>query len=158
VVLACAAVATAQAAVDLVGSMSLVNVGAFRLLVIGTDGRARRLHWAGETLAEESGEGLSFATSSSFQTEIVCAERRRKFEDLLAGREQADREEMEAFHQTHDALNGATSVLMRRADARTRSVCRVSVRASLIEMHYQPVGAMSELMNSQEVKIHFSRL
>ena len=158
VVLACATVATTQAAVDLVGALSLVNVGAFRLVVLGADGKARRLHWAGETLAEDTGEGLPFATSSSLQTEIVCAERRRRFEDLLAGREQATREELEAFHQTHDALNGATSVLMRRADARTRSVSRVSVRARQVEMHYQPVGVMGEGMSSPGVEIHFSRL
>ncbi len=158
VVLACASAANAQAAVDLVGAMPLANVGAFRLVVIGGDGIARRLHWAGETLMEEPDGMLAFETSSSFQTEAVCAARRLRFEDLLDGREQATREELEAFHMTHDALNGATSVLMRRTDARTRSVSRVSVRGMQVEMHYQPVDEKGELVGSQEARVHFDRL
>jgi len=139
-VLACATAATMAVAVDLIRRMPLERTGAFKVVVLGADGRHRRLRWAGEALVEETEDGLAFETSSSFDTEAVCAARRREFEMLLAGREQAERDELAAFHGRHDTANGAASVLMRRADARTRSVTRVSVRAARVEMYYEAVG------------------
>ena len=160
VVLACAMAATVQAAVDLAGGMDLAEakVRAFRLVVLGADGEARRLHWAGETLVEEREEWLAFATSSSFQTEAVCAERCRRFELLLAGRAVVADDELAAFHWTYDAANGAASVLMRRPGARTRSVTRVSVRRGHVEMGYQPVGENGEPAPGALVGIRLKRL
>lgn len=160
VVMACAMAATAQAAVDLAGGLDLAKaeVGAFRLVVLAADGEARRLHWAGEMLVEERDERLAFATSSSFQTEAVCAERCRRFELLLAGRKVVADDELAAFHWTYEAANGAASVLMRRPGARTRSVTRVSVRRGHVEMGYQPVGETGEPATGAKVGIRLKRL
>ncbi len=160
VVLACATAATVRAAVDLAGGMDLAaaKVGAFRLVVLGADGETRRLHWAGETLVEETDDRLAFATSSSFQTAAVCAERRRRFELLQAGRAVVDGDELAAFHWTYDAANGAASVLMRRPDARTRSVTRVSVRRDSVGMGYRPVGQNGEPAPGAGADIRLKRI
>jgi len=158
VVLACAAATTPASAVDLIGRMALARVGAFRVVALGADGRGLRLHWAGESLIALAADGIPFETSSSFATETVCASRRRRFEALGADGRRVGREELDDFHWTHDAENGAASVLMRRPDARTRSVIRVSVRADFVEMDYQPVGETGRRMPAASVNLHFPRL
>lgn len=158
VVAACAAAATAEGVMSLISEMPLTRMAAFKVVVIGADGKERRLHWAGGQLEEMSGEQLPFETSSSFATEAVCAERRRRFEALSADGSRVGGEELEAFHRTHDSANGAASVLMRRPDARTRSVTRVSVRADRVEMHYQPVGWGNDSLFAKGETVGFSRL
>jgi len=157
VVLACAAAATSEAVTAMIGKLPLENAGPFTVIALGADGRARRLHWSGVQLEEATAEGLSFETSSSFATEAVCAERRRRFEELGAGGIWLEREKLETFHWAHDAANGAASVLMRRPDARTRSVTRVSVRGDRVEMHYQPVGQDNAAAVSGGEVIGFAR-
>ena len=159
VVSACATAATTEAVAGLIRKVPLENVGAFTVVALGADGRGRRLHWAGVELEEtDVVEGLSFETSSSFATEAVCAERRRRFEALAADGGRVGIGELETFHWAHDRANGAVSVLMRRPDARTRSVTRVSVRADRVEMHYQPVGPENESILPKGASVGFDRL
>ncbi len=158
VVLACATAATSEAVTAMIRQMPLENVGAFMVIALGADGGVRRLHWSGVQLEEATAEGPSFETSSSFTTEAVCAERRRRFEELGAGGIRLGREKQEAFHWMHDAANGAASVLMRRPDARTRSVTRVSVGAGRVEMRYQPVGPGNAAAVSEGEVLGFARL
>ncbi|HTJ77483.1 MAG TPA: NRDE family protein [Rariglobus sp.] len=138
-VMSCATASSPEAALAMIDNIFVERVGPFKLVVLGANGQGIRLHWDGQALTEEKGETLSFETSSSFNTAVVCEARRRQFEILLAGRQHAGSDELTAFHWRHDADNGAASVLMRRPDARTRSVTRVSVREAMVEMHYEPV-------------------
>ena len=158
VVLACATADTSQAVAAKIGEMTLENVGAFMVIALGADGSARRLKWSGVQLEETTADGLSFETSSSFATAVVCAERRRRFEILAIEGMRLGREELAAFHRTHDEANGAASVLMRRPDARTRSVTHVSVRGDRVEMHYQPVGPDNVSTATGAASLGFARL
>jgi len=158
VVLACAAATTPGSAVARIGRMSLERAGAFKVVVLGPDGRGSRLHWKGESLLVSASDGIPFETSSSFETERVCASRRRRFEALAAEGGPMGCERLTAFHWEHDVTNGAASVLMRRTDARTRSVTRVSVRADFVEMYYQPVGEHDDPRPATSVNLRFPRL
>ncbi len=161
--LACASAATVAAAVRVIEAAELARTGAFTIIVLGADGGGRRLHWDGVILTDVAvGDGSGFETSSSFETQVVCASRRGEFEALLAGRAQAEGDELAAFHGRHDPANGAASVLMRRSDARTRSVTRVSVRADRVIMDYRPVAVGGEndgaVATGGGVKVDFLRL
>ena len=158
-VMACASAATPGGAAEIIGGMALERTGAFKMVVLGAGVRRVRLHWDGRILKREEGDEFSFETSSSFDTAAVCAARRQKYEAWLAGPGGPGVEELAAFHWAHDAADGAASVLMRRADARTRSVTRVSVRAGRVEMHYRPVGEnVAPADDLRGVTVEFSRI
>jgi len=157
-VMACATAATPEAVVELIGAMTLERVRAFKMVVLDADGRDARLHWDGDSLTGETGETLFFETSSSFATAAVCEARRQRYETLLAGREAAEADELKGFHWTHDHADGAGSVLMRRPDARTRSVIQIRTRHDRVEMDYRPVGENAGAANAGGVTVEFARL
>ena len=156
-VMACASAGTPEGAGEIIGNMALDRVGAFKLVVVESTGRDVRLHWNGQILNKEAGAVLPFETSSSFNTAAVCEARRLRFESLMSGQGKVGDEEQKAFHWAHDEANGASSVLMRRPDARTRSVIRVKVREAQVKMHYQPVRESAAAPDMMEVTVQFSR-
>jgi Transport and Golgi organisation 2 len=98
----------------------------FRVVAVDAGGVARGLRWDGRALAEV--DEVEFATSSSFRPGEIRARREERHAELGAkGARGAG--ELEKLHWAHEAGSGAESVLMRREDACTRSVCAVTVRA-----------------------------
>lgn len=95
----------------------------FHLIALDESGGGAHLRWDGRAMHESPAPG--FLTSSSFDTERIQAWREAEYRKL--GEPTSAR--LGIFHRTHDASAGAESVRMRRADACTRSICEVRVRA-----------------------------
>ena len=114
----------------------LTDYAPFHLVAVDVSGTSGAVHlrWDGRTLHEASAP--EFLTSSSYEPERVRAERAARFTALT----ERSTEVLRAFHYQHDAEAGAESVLMRRPDASTRSVCAVHVRGAVRELVYEPVS------------------
>ena len=101
------------------------SFGPFLTVAVDARGRSGGLHWNGADWRDWAGAG--FATSSSYaSSQIRVAREARYAEAVRAG---LTAQTAEALHWRHDPARGAESVRMSRADACTRSVCQVRVRA-----------------------------
>ncbi len=132
--LAVAGEVRATEAVAVMRTMPLAEFAPFHLVAI--DARAGGVHarWDGRRLHEAPAP--EFLTSSSFDPAGVRARRSAAYAAC------AVEERGATFHWAHDPSDGAGSVLMRRPDAATRSVCSVRVRPveALRELAYQAVA------------------
>jgi len=79
--------------------------------------------WDGARLERDDAPALPL-TTSSHRTDEICAWRRARYAALVA---QPDRGALAAFHEDTAHPDPAFNVRMRRPDARTESVCRVTV-------------------------------
>ncbi|MDF3059095.1 MAG: hypothetical protein K0R17_3310 [Rariglobus sp.] len=111
--------------------MQAVRFAPFHLVAVDAAGDAVHLRWDGRAVHEAPAP--EFLTSSSFEPVRVQAGRAERFAALA----ERSVETLRAFHRGHDPEAGADSVCMRRADARTRSLCAVRVRADLRELTYE---------------------
>jgi hypothetical protein len=125
----CAGCARAGDIIKELRAVELKPFAPFHLIAVDADGGSAWLKWDGHALHEA--EAPEFLTSSSFEPPVMQARREAAY---AAGSAWG-----EAFHWTHNAQDGAGSVLMRRPDAATRSVCRVRVRADKAALTYAPV-------------------
>lgn len=138
---ACAACAAADDVIAVLHATALADYAPFHLAAVDAAGGAVHLRWDGRALHEAPAP--VFLTSSSFEPKRVRAARAGKFAALP----ERSTEALRAFHHAHDRSAGAESVLMRRPDAATRSVCAVRVRTQERELVYEPVvwdGAVAE--------------
>ncbi|MCC5848440.1 MAG: NRDE family protein [Verrucomicrobia bacterium] len=87
----------------------------------------RAWHWNGEKLADKP---LAFPmlTTSAFKPEIIVPLRIRRYCGCTAIPENPEVPELERFHNWHEPEMPEVSTLMSRADARTVSFTRVSIR------------------------------
>lgn len=119
---------------DVVRVMHAVEPGAFapfHLVAVDAEGGSVWLRWDGRAMHEA--EAPEFLTSSSFEPERVQAARAARW----AAWTERTPEGLAAFQRQHDPSAGAESVCMRRADACTRSMCAVRVRAGVRELGYE---------------------
>lgn len=109
----------------------------FRLVAFSLDDAEAELHidaWRGNGEGDiESIDPAMPMCSSSFETEAVIAERRRRFHDIAC----LSPESLWKFH--HHGSPGPTSrsVRMLRADAQTWSISRISVSPGEIRFRYE---------------------
>ena len=69
----------------------------------------------------------------------MVAARRARFPAFVRDPKRAEAIELWAYHRDHCGEQGARSVLMRRPDAATRSICHVSVDATHVRLGYDAV-------------------
>jgi hypothetical protein len=84
-------------------------------------------------------------TTSSFESAAVCAARRQRFHAL---EQDSLPQALEGYHEGVDPDRGAYSVRMRRSDAQTVSISRISVDEHAIAFEYRPETIDSLEMNS----------
>lgn len=131
---------------SIVADFDVGRAGAFRLVALGRAGDAHVFHWDGRRLDHASGDDVDqFFSSSSFSPTEVIAARRAAYDQLPT---KSDEDVLRAFHWSHDPADGARSVLMRRPDAATRSVCEVSVGEREATLAYTPVVWEGETLAS----------
>ena len=78
-------------------------------------------------------------TSSSFATDEVLGTRTSRFGAFVRSQHSLEPAELIAYHRQHERMAGAHSVLMRRGDAATRSICHVNVSRRHVRLDYQPI-------------------
>ncbi|MDP3069450.1 MAG: NRDE family protein [Opitutaceae bacterium] len=118
----------------------LSRIASFHLLALAPDAAPLLLHWNGERLFErQNATVMAPLSSSSFATAEVIATRVRRFSAYVRTPAVPEEEELAAYHRQHDPRAGAHSVLMRRPDAATRSLCRISVDATHARLDYERV-------------------
>jgi hypothetical protein len=140
VVLACAAAASHEAAIEAVRMQPLERVLPFQLLVLSPSEGALALKWQGRQLVPSAPEMLAPPlTSSSLATDVVVATRVWTFSETVRCALAATPAELSAYHRRHVRAAGAASVLMRRPDASTRSISHVRVTGRSVHLAYQPV-------------------
>jgi hypothetical protein len=127
----CAGCARVDEVVRDLRAVELGRFAPFHLVAVDAGGASVLLQWDGRALHEA--EAPQFLTSSSFEPERVQAARAARW----AAWGERTPEGLAAFQRQHDPAAGAESVLMRRADACTRSVCAVRVRAGVRELSYE---------------------
>ena len=94
--------------------------------------------WSGAELLTETPPHPPVLTSSSWNTETVCAGRLTAFSQRVSQSATPTMEELEQFHRHRDPRGDGFSVLMSRSDARTVSLTHVKVSASTATMRYAP--------------------
>lgn len=111
----------------------------FSIAVLEPDQPVFLARWNGDHFVEDwFAEGLLPLTSSSFDTQMVIAERHREFRRRLDKASSVDGQWLSAFHASHHPEPGAASICMHREDAATVSFTRVAVRPAAVEMIYHP--------------------
>lgn len=121
----------------LVSGFEIGRTGAFHLVALDRTGAAHVHHWDGQSLDHFTGADVErFFSSSSFRPAEVIAARRARYDQLP---DKSDEDALRALHWAHDPAAGAHSVLMRRPDAATRSVCEVRVGPGEATLAYTPV-------------------
>jgi len=124
---------SAQAAVILVSQQNLAKTPPFELVAGDATGGVARMHWDGASAQCTEGPAVRFPrSSSSYQPDLVIDERRKNYPVLVT------EESLEEFHRAHDMERGASSVNMCRPDASTRSICRVKVSETAVNLVYDP--------------------
>jgi hypothetical protein len=119
---------------DVVRELRAVELGRyapFHLVAVDAGGASVWLKWDGRALHEAGAP--EFLTSSSFEPERVQAARAARW----AAWTERTPEGLAVFQRQYDPAAGAESVLMRRVDACTRSVCAVRVREGVRELNYE---------------------
>jgi hypothetical protein len=141
VVLACAALVSPSDAAGVVGSLPLARTPAFHLVILAPEEEASVLHWDGAKLSRDHQHiNLPLLSSSSFETTAVVATRKTKFDSFVQSRDRIKVRELAAYHRQHDLSCGSYSVLMRRANAATRSITHITVRNRTVAMNYKPLS------------------
>jgi len=138
-VLSVAGVATVREARERVASEALSRFKPFHLLAIAPNQSIGFMTWDGRHLAQTADEVTAPITTSSYQSRAVIAERRRQFALLVSGAGVVSRPPLEIFHDQHDPVNRAYSVLMNRPDACTVSQTHVHVNSVRTRMSYQRI-------------------
>jgi hypothetical protein len=138
-VLLTAGVATMREAMERVASEALSRFKPFHLLVIAPNQSIGFMTWDGCYLAKTADEVTAPITTSSYQSRAVIAERRRQFSLLVSSAGEDSRPPLEIFHDQHDPVNSAYSVLMNRPDACTVSQTHVHVNSVWTRMSYQRI-------------------
>ncbi|CAM3111045.1 NRDE family protein [Rariglobus hedericola] len=129
--LMCAECVRAEDVVRVMHAVELKRFAPFHLVAVDAAGGSVWLRWDGQAMHEA--EAPEFLTSSSFEPERVQAARAARW----AAWDERTAEGLAAFQRQYDPAAGAESVLMRRADACTRSVCAVRVRTGVRELDYE---------------------
>lgn len=124
-----------EQACDLACRADLQKFAPFTLAMVDPLGPEAILEWTGgaKTITARAENRLPL-TSSSFDTDRVCATRRREF----ASRERADAASLYEFHATHLAGPGAYSPCMHRPDAATVSFSWINVTQTEVDFFYTP--------------------
>jgi hypothetical protein len=128
--------ASGERAADVTAAMHAVELrqfAPFHLVAVDASGSSVWLRWDGRAMHEA--DAPEFLTSSSFEPERVQVARAARW----AAWGERTPEGLAAFQRQHDPKAGAESVLMRRADACTRSVCAVRVRGGERTLNYESV-------------------
>lgn len=107
----------------------------FQLWINGLGATATVVRWDGVHLHRQA--AAPCLTSSSFSPGTVEPGRLARFASLPDRRWST----LQAFHRLHDPSSGAESILMRRSDARTRSITEVDVDQDGKRMTYHRVCA-----------------
>jgi hypothetical protein len=141
IVQACAAVKTAAEVAATIRAQRLERTEPFHVLALAPSAGPLLLRWDGVRLDETSGAAVSVPlSSSSFASAEVIDARVRRFSASVRETAAPEIAELAAYHRQHDPQAGAYSVLMRRPDAATRSICHVSVAATRVRLGYVAVG------------------
>ena len=115
--------------------------GPFNLLTLSRKEAPLLLRWAGTDLGVRLGtEVVAPLSSSSYATAEVIASRVGRFPTFVRDPQGAEVSELRAYHRDYRGDCGARSVLMRRPDAATRSICHVHVDATQIRLDYETVA------------------
>ena len=146
VVLACAKARQVQDALDLALRQPLERCRPFQMLALAPGQDLQRLRWrGGRVIIDGSPSVQPPLSSSSWQADRVVTARHAAYEHLVGSHEGALRpEHLQSYHESHDPRQGAESVLMRRADAATRSITRVTATRRAIVMHYWPISRLPD--------------
>jgi len=126
---------SAEEACDLVKRIDLEQFAPFTLAMLDPFAPEAIFQWTGgfKTTAPRADKRLPL-TSSSFDTERVCAARRREF----ARRERSAAASLYEFHASHFAGPGAYSPCMHRSDAETVSFSWINVTPTEVDFLYTP--------------------
>jgi hypothetical protein len=120
-------------AVARIAKENLARTPPFELVACDAMGDVVTLHWDGDTAQRREGTEVRFPrSSSSYQPDQVIKARRAHYPDPVT------EDSLAAYHQSHDAGQGAASVNMGRSDASTRSICRVRVTRETVDLDYNP--------------------
>jgi hypothetical protein len=141
-VLACATAASLAAVAAEIARQPLARTLPFTLLAVAPGGDALALRWDGAQLHRRppaAGDLPPPLSSSSFATDEVIAARLARFAQTFPTGTAPDADALAAYHRQHDPSAGAHSVLMRRPDAATRSLCHVRVTPERVSLAYAPV-------------------
>lgn len=134
--LTCASATNLASLERILAAADLGHTGAFHFFAANPHEPPRLWHWDGNTLDEiPCRADAAMLTSSSFRPAEVAAARQERYA-LLTERSPAT---LTAYHHQHDKTAGAFSVLMRRPNARTRSITQVTVDARRCAMRYEPI-------------------
>lgn len=139
-VLACAPAENISSVIEIVTRQPLARTMPFRLLAISMGEEPLLLHWTGIDLTQSRASSVSFPiSSSSYATDEVVKARQLRLREYVRTLDKPEVSELAAYHRQHSTNTGAHSVLMRRADAATRSIIHVSVNSSGVKCVYQSV-------------------
>lgn len=109
----------------------------FVLLALGPGAPARTLTWDGLALAAQEDPARPLASSGHDQAAAQQA-RAARYAELLRQHGSEDEALLERFLSDHDEGPSAFSACMHRADAETRSQCRVGVGPDRVELVHVP--------------------
>ncbi|HVT81305.1 MAG TPA: NRDE family protein [Phycisphaerae bacterium] len=137
VVTACMAAERHSDVLAAVQSQPLERTGAFRLLALTPEEGALVLHWRGTHLVRHEAP-VSPLSSSSHATTRVVRDRLRRYSVMVSAHPPLP-ETLAKYHRQHSPSARASSVLMRRSDAATRSLIHVTVRPDRVCLTYTPV-------------------
>lgn len=107
----------------------------FHLFTITPQASSDLYTWNGSTcIRSTEAEKHIPITTSSYQSEKVCLQRKQAFQSQIGAADNP--EALEAYHRSHDPKRGAESVCMLRDDAETVSLTRIHVTPHKVEMTY----------------------
>ncbi len=104
----------------------------FTLLVMAPGTKPCVRQWDGYHLEQVA--ATPPLTSSSFDTENVCAARRQTYRQLVG--DTPSLEELRAYHESHLPAAGPYSVCTHREDGETRSLTEIHVTPAEVRMEY----------------------
>ncbi|MEO6244570.1 MAG: NRDE family protein [Opitutaceae bacterium] len=140
VVLACAAATRLAEVAEAVNAQPLRRCAPFQLVALSPDEGLVLLQWGGgDGLKRTQTAVVPPLSSSSYATDAVIAARVQRFGQFVRNPASTAASELSAYHRHHDSAAGAESVLMRRPDAATRSICHVRVDQSRVRLDYSAV-------------------
>ena len=136
----CAAAANHADVIRAVHAQPLGRTSAFHLVALSPHEGALVMDWQGtELIRHDAGTVIPPLSSSSFATREVIAARLQRFASVIPSARTAAPDELARYHRQHDRTAGGHSVLMCRPDAATRSICRVTVDRSRVNLCYEAV-------------------
>jgi hypothetical protein len=119
--------------------MDLAPFRPFSLLVVTPQGAGEELAWDGLERGRRPGAQMRLPiASSSVDQEAAQAFRRAQLETCIAREKGLSPAVLERFHKSHPGGPGPLTPCMHRSDARTKSHCRVRVRATRVSFAYAP--------------------